>query len=58
MKDFRKLKVKHKYVRRKWDSKVVPSINIEGEWVKAAGFITGEECSIMVEHGRITILSI
>jgi hypothetical protein len=58
MESFRKIKTQEKYERRKWDLKTVPQILLKGEWLKAAGFEAGTNCSVKVENGRLTILSL
>ena len=58
MEKFRKIKIQDKYEKRKWDTKLVPSLKLQGEWLRAAGFTGGENCTIKVERGRLTILSI
>lgn len=58
MESFRKIKIQEKWEKRKWENKIVPSLKLQGEWLKDAGFESGINCSIMVEKGRITILSL
>lgn len=58
MQEFRKIKTQEKWEKRKWDLKTVPQLLLKGEWLKEAGFDAGTTCSIKVENGRLTILSI
>lgn len=58
MGNFRKIKMSERYIRRRWDNKKVPSMLIQGEWVLNAGFLPGMNCSVKVEQGRITIISL
>jgi hypothetical protein len=58
MQDYRKLKVAEKHVRNKWNEKKVPELKLCGEWLRNAGFEPGDNCTIKVEKGRITILYI
>lgn len=58
MQEFRKIKTQEKWERRKWFNKKTPQILLKGEWLKVAGFEAGSNCSIKVEKGRLTILSI
>lgn len=58
MQEFRKIKTQEKWEKRKWDLKIVPQLLLKGEWLRDAGFDVGITCSIKVENGRITILSI
>jgi hypothetical protein len=58
MQEFRKIKTQEKWEKRKWEEKKVPQLTLKGEWLKAAGFEIGVTCSIKVENGRLTILSI
>lgn len=58
MQDFRKIKAQTAIVKNKYSKKKVPQLLLKGEWLKAAGFDAGNSCSIKVENGRLTILSI
>jgi hypothetical protein len=35
----------------------VPLIRLRGKWLKEAGFTAGQKVSVLVEHGRLTILA-
>jgi hypothetical protein len=35
----------------------VPLIRLRGKWLKEAGFTAGQKVSVLVEHGRLTILT-
>jgi toxic protein SymE len=58
MQNFRNIKIQDKFERRKWANKLVPSLKLQGEWLREAGFTSGENCSIKVERGRLTIIAL
>ena len=35
----------------------VPLIRLRGKWLKEAGFTAGQQVSVRVEHGRLTIVA-
>jgi hypothetical protein len=58
MENFRKIKMSKKYIRNRWDSKFVPSFILAGDYLSDAGFVPGQNCSVKIESGRITILAL
>jgi hypothetical protein len=58
MENFRKTKISKRYVRNTYSGKNVPFLKMQGEFLKEAGFQIGTECSVKIESGRITILSL
>jgi hypothetical protein len=58
MEIFRKTKISKRYVRTTWNAKNVPSLKMQGEYLRDAGFKIGTECSVKIEQGRIIILAL
>lgn len=58
MEQYRKIKTQTKYKGRTYDIRSFPQITLKGDWLLKAGFECGINCSVKVETGRITILSI
>lgn len=58
MEKIRNIKIQDKFEKRRWEDKWVPSLRLQGEWLKEAGFTAGENCSIKVEQGRLTIIAL
>lgn len=57
MEIFRKTKISKRYVRSTWNAKYVPTIRVQGEYLREAGFPIGTECTVKIESGRITIIA-
>ena len=36
----------------------VPQIRLQGKWLREAGFSAGQDVTVIVEHGRLTVLPI
>lgn len=55
----RKLKIKNIYKAiGNWNSrnyKIIPQITLQGNWLQEAGFQHGDQVSIHVEDGQLTI---
>lgn len=58
MENYRKIKISRKYQKSTWNEKSVPALIMQGEYMRAAGFSIGTECSVKIEQGRITILAL
>ena len=58
MEKFRKLKTQKKYIGGTYNLRVIPQLLLKGQWLLDAGFEPGINCSLKVEKGRITILSL
>ncbi len=58
MENFRKIRISKRHVRTTWNAKNVPSIRMQGEYLKIAGFRIGYECSVIIEQGKITITTL
>jgi hypothetical protein len=58
MEIFRKRKISKRYVRSTLSSKYVPTLKVQGEYLREAGFLIGTECSVKIEQGRIIILAL
>lgn len=58
MEIFRRTKISKRYVKSTWNAKYVPTLKVQGEYLRQAGFKIGTECSVQVESGRITIIAL
>ena len=43
-------------IRHSGEQCSIPAIRLRGKWLREAGFLAGQKVSVIVEHGRLTIL--